>query len=194
MNRSNHGDLPDQQTKAGKSHARTGQPLRCGPITVQALADNSVMPDLPRSGVHELHPDWASLRTLGPGSSAVYAAVMCSIVERIPQNRNRPDSSICPRMALKKILDLALHQWGVQFLVGFKVELVILGDKKTRRTATLPSCPFVLVRDLRRHYALCPVLFADWQTRGGRMGGLGDGEPGCGHAQGRVGSLGDCAT
>ncbi|RLM01573.1 hypothetical protein CFD26_108864 [Aspergillus turcosus] len=128
-----------------KSHtlklACTGQPLRCAPITVQALADNSLMPNIPRSGVHELHPDWTSLRTLGSGSSAVYAAVMCSLVEKLPQNGNKPDSSICPRTALKEILDLARHQWGVQFLVGFEVELVILRDNKTKMDGDPPFVP-----------------------------------------------------
>ncbi|KAF7113953.1 hypothetical protein CNMCM5793_006136 [Aspergillus hiratsukae] len=133
--------------------ARTGQPLRCGPITVHALADNSVMPDLPRSGVHELHPDWASLRTLGSGSSAVYAAVMCSIVERLPPNGNRPDSSICPRTALTKILHLALQQWGVQFLVGFEVELVILRDNKDKNKMD-GDPPFVPLCSGPGHYCV----------------------------------------
>ncbi|KAL1871732.1 hypothetical protein Plec18167_006882 [Paecilomyces lecythidis] len=112
--------------------ACTDQPLRCGPITLQALADNSVMPNLSRSGVHELHPDWSSLRTLGPGGNTAYATVMCSIVEKLPQNGNRPDPTVCPRTALREVLDVALHRWGIRFLVGFEVELVILRDNKSK--------------------------------------------------------------
>lgn len=120
-----------------KTHALklacTDQPLRCGPITLQALADNSIMPDLPRSGVHELHPDWSSLRTLGCARSAANATVMCSIIERLPQDENRPNSSKCPRQALSEILNLAARRWGIQFLVGFEVELVILQDNNNRK-------------------------------------------------------------
>lgn len=140
--------------------ACTDQPLRCGPITLQALADSSVMPNLSRSGVHELHPDWSSLRTLGPGGNTAYATVMCSIVEKLPQNGNRPDPTVCPRTALREVLDVALHRWGIRFLVGFEVELVILRDNKNK---THGNHQFVPLYSGPGHYSVASMRDLSFQ-------------------------------
>ncbi|GAD97071.1 fluG protein [Paecilomyces variotii No. 5] len=79
---------------------------------------------------------------------------MCSIVEKLPQNGNRPDSTVCPRIALREVLDVALRRWGIRFLVGFEVELVILRENKNKN---IEDHQFVPLCSGPGHYSVASI-------------------------------------
>ncbi|KAE8148197.1 hypothetical protein BDV25DRAFT_168577 [Aspergillus avenaceus] len=93
--------------------------LRCAPITLHCLADNFALPY--GAGAHNLHPDWASLRQ----TTGNYGTVMCTVVESTVGEQT-PNSALCPRHALKNVLQDASDRYGLGFLVGFEIEFNIV--------------------------------------------------------------------
>lgn len=98
------------------------KPLRCNQQSLLCLADGTVLPHEP-SGVHLLYPDWSSLKPGDP--SCPYATVMCSIVE-IASPESPPQRGLCPRQSLKTVSQAAHVDYGLEILVGFEIEFVVL--------------------------------------------------------------------
>ncbi|GAB1210663.1 hypothetical protein APSETT445_009458 [Aspergillus pseudonomiae] len=118
---------------ATKAHfdtiVKSNKPLSCGQVTFSCLPDGSRVPFEP-CAVHLLHPDWKSLRVISTSSpghdSPSYASVMCSIVQKLPGVA--PDPDLCPRIALENTVAKAHNQHGIDFLIGFEIEFVVLQD------------------------------------------------------------------
>jgi len=78
-------------------------------------------------GSNTLWPDWQSLRkTNAGGDDNVYASVMCRTRE---PDTNDLDTEYrhCPRATLQCVLKQAESSYGLDFLVGFEVEFILMG-------------------------------------------------------------------
>lgn len=113
-----------------KAHFHTivnsNKPLSCGQITLSCLPDGSRVP-FEACAIHKLFPDWRSLRIISNSRDddiPLYASVMCSIVEELPSGL--ADPNLCPRIALQNVITKAHSQHGIDFLIGFEIEFVVL--------------------------------------------------------------------
>jgi len=119
-----------------KSHclslATSNKPImiaRCAHIT---LVNNTMFNGLP-IGSNTLWPDWQSLRrTNAGGDGGVCASVMCRTREP-DTNDLDTDYRHCPRATLQRVLKQAEDSYGLDFLVGFEVEFMLMGNSEDGR-------------------------------------------------------------
>ena len=106
--------------------ATTNKPLRGPPCTSNCMADNTLLPTVDPRTTHWYFPDWSTLRVRrAKGLDSPYATVMCEIVETKALNPV-PNCDLCPRRALGNVLETAVKTFGLNFLVGFEVEFMIM--------------------------------------------------------------------
>ena len=72
------------------------------------------------AGACELQPDWSSLRLCGHAPR--HASVMCFVRDRYAVDPYH----LCPRWKLEELLGEFDVSFGIQFLVGFEIEFVLL--------------------------------------------------------------------
>ncbi len=114
--------------------AAKNSPLSIIPGATNGIMMNElVMPDNKYVGHDALHPDWKSLSKTNFGYEGNrYASVMCWVSEA---GFEAPDMGFnrCPRTILRRILEQAKDAYGLELLIGFEIEFMLmdtLGDGK----------------------------------------------------------------
>ena len=98
-----------------------GKPIQATGVAIDCTVNNEIIGRKPPRGMHFALPDWSSLRVSShPGT----AFVLCALDYQIQELPLRSD--LCPRQTLAKVLDEARNSWGLDFLVGFEVEFIVM--------------------------------------------------------------------
>lgn len=106
---------------------KSNKPLGIGSIALQFAADSSFAPGFNQKGLNWFHPCWSSLRRIAqPENQRLsYASVMCEISESFTPGD--PESfKLCPRRALVNTIKRAKDVHGLDVLVGFELEFMIV--------------------------------------------------------------------
>jgi glutamine synthetase len=99
-----------------------GGPLKATGLAMCVALTNNLLPSTPLDGQYWLMPDWSTLHpTASPGSAQVMCALDYTVPATGPVSRD-----VCPRHVLEKVLRQAWEHWGLNFLVGFEVEFVVM--------------------------------------------------------------------
>ncbi|KAH9906906.1 glutamine synthetase [Xylariomycetidae sp. FL2044] len=90
-------------------------------VCLGLLPTDSIIPQITPTGAYALHPDWTSLRR-GP----VAGHASCFGTFTFPDGRPEP---LCPRTVLSRTLERAASSHGLDFLLGFEIEFVVLEER-----------------------------------------------------------------
>lgn len=110
-----------------------GGPLKATGLAMCVSVTNNLLPSTPLDGQYWLVPDWS---TLHPTASPTSASVMCALDYTVPAT-GPVSKEVCPRHVLAKVLRQAQEGWGLNFLVGFEVEFVVM---KATDTGKMERC------------------------------------------------------
>jgi glutamine synthetase len=111
-----------------------GGPLKATGLAMCVALTNNLIPSTPLDGQYWLIPDWSTLHpTASPGSAQVMCALDFTVPATSPVSRE-----VCPRHILNKVLQQAQEDWGLNFLVGFEVEFVVM--KSNPSTGKMERC------------------------------------------------------
>ena len=116
-----------------KSHcislAAGNKPVVLGPCAHTLLVNNTIF-DWSAIGIDRLYPDWASLRRTNSGEDGnLYASVMCWTNE--PRGSDEDTAcQRCPRTAMQNVLNQAKDLYGLDILIGFEVEFMLVGTSE----------------------------------------------------------------
>lgn len=111
-----------------------GGPLKATGAALCVCITNNIVPSTPLEGQYWMIPDWSTLHpTANPGS----AQVMCALDHTVPAT-GPVTRDVCPRHVLRKVLRRAREDWGLEFLVGFEVEFVVM--KANSSTGKMERC------------------------------------------------------
>ncbi|KAJ5455180.1 glutamine synthetase [Penicillium sp. IBT 31633x] len=111
-----------------------GGPLKATGLAMCVSVTNNLLPSTPLDGQYWLVPDWS---TLHPTVSPKSAQVMCALDYTVPAT-GPVSREVCPRHVLQKILRRAREDFGLDFLVGFEVEFVVM--KANTCTGKMERC------------------------------------------------------
>ncbi|KAJ6785665.1 hypothetical protein PWT90_00958 [Aphanocladium album] len=100
-----------------------GIPFKSPPYALECVVDNSILTTLSQHNRYSLLPDWSSLRQ---SVAADTATVMCGL-EHLPPGL-AANNDRCPRHALERVMAQAHSLFGLDLLIGFEVEFVILNE------------------------------------------------------------------
>ncbi|CAI7594304.1 unnamed protein product [Penicillium manginii] len=115
------------------AHLAKGGPLKATGLAICCSVTNNLAPFTPLDGQYWLAPDWS---TLHPTINTRSVQVMCALDYTVPGVA--PSQDLCPRYVLKKVLRQARESWGLDFLVGFEVEFVVM--KSNQATGSIDRC------------------------------------------------------
>ncbi|KAJ3475086.1 hypothetical protein NLG97_g9582 [Lecanicillium saksenae] len=149
---------------------RDDTPFKSPPYALECVLDNSIPTTVTQHGVYSLLPDWSSLRrTVAPDT----ATVMCGLEHR--PHGLAATTDLCPIMMLEGVVAKARDLFGLDFLIGFEVEFVIL-DKTSdegycqpfghHAVAGLRDSSFKLVKECVKHLAAQGVAIHNIHTEG----------------------------
>ncbi|KAJ5243418.1 glutamine synthetase [Penicillium citrinum] len=110
-----------------------GTPLKATGLAICCSVTNNLAPFTPLDGQYWLVPNWPTLHST---ASKTNASVMCALDYTLPGSPASRD--FCPRHVLNKVLDQARAGWGLDFLVGFEVEFVVM--KLNQETGIIDRC------------------------------------------------------
>lgn len=110
-----------------------GCPLKATGMALGLCVTNNIVPSAPFDGQYWMLPDWS---TLHPTASPGNAQVMCALDYTVPASPVNQD--VCPRHVLNRVLRRAQEGWGLNFLVGFEVEFVVM--KVSPNTGKMEKC------------------------------------------------------
>lgn len=101
-----------------KKKIESGLNLQVTNAVLSLAQDDQLLHEASVTGMYLLDPDWRSLVAFnGTG----HAAVMSDI-----RQRDRTDMNLCPRTALRKAVELARKEFGIEFLAGVESEVVFI--------------------------------------------------------------------
>jgi glutamine synthetase len=100
------------------------------PLKISLFSQNGLCPWYELSGrtingSDTLYPDWTSIRYL----SHQTASVLCNTSEELSGHPDVDHSQPflrCPRSSLQKVFQLGKEDFGIEFLVGFEIELYLV--------------------------------------------------------------------
>lgn len=92
------------------------------------LQPDTVAPGWGTSGEYNAYPCFEGLR---PGGRKAYATVQIEF-----QEHNGDEVPICPRTLLRRQVEQAESQ-GIEFLVGFEVEIVFMSREKSKEASNM---------------------------------------------------------
>lgn len=115
------------------AHIAKGEPLKATGLAICCSITNNLAPFTPLDGQYWLAPDWS---TLHPTVDTRSGQVMCALDYTLPGIT--ASKAFCPRYVLEDVLQQAREGWGLDFLVGFEVEFVVM--KCNQSDGTIDRC------------------------------------------------------
>lgn len=131
-------------TKSRTLHLETSsQCLNIGNVSMKCLVDSSISAGAHAAEQQLLCPDWTSLSSSDFGRHKNrYASVMCFVLEaELSIPRTAFMGNRCPRAVLYRVLANAKQEHDVSFLVGFELELCLIGKLEDGTPFPLESHP-----------------------------------------------------
>ena len=116
-----------------KSHclslASDEKPVVLGPCAHTCLVNNTIF-EWSAIGIDNLYPDWKSLHRINTGREGHrYASVMCWTNEPRGDEKDAACEH-CPRTALRNVLRQAKNIHGLDILIGFEVEFMLMSKSE----------------------------------------------------------------